>query len=309
MKYFDYTPPRPLSPKIPVGPFEGTEAYWAFRDLTKPLAAQAQIIGFPYEGRASFRPGAYKAPDYIRYFSTSIETYSPRQDIDLADYLVVDRGNYPLPKRPLPEVLDEVRRDIQQRKQRAYFTLFLGGDHTSTLAFLGPDEVASSTFYLLVLDAHTDLRDHYEGDPYSHAAWARRALEWLGPDRMRLAGVRSGTRAEFTLGHNLGLFLDSPEAVVQWIQSLPRGAGLHVSLDIDVLDLSLVPGTGNPEPLGWTLRDLCTVFRALRQSPVLVRSADLVEYSPPYDATGSTGILAAWLAREMLLAFMPLSAE
>lgn len=264
---------------------------------------QAQIVGFPYEATASFRGGTAFAPDAIRTFSESIETYSPHQDRDLEDLVLVDRGNVVLetPFRWAAEGLAELQAPLARLKSQAGFTLFLGGEHTSTLAFLSPEEVQDPHFFLLVLDAHLDLREAYQGTAYSHASWARRALEALGPSRMLIAGARSGTREEFRLAREQGFWVPTAEALVERLDQLSPGMRIHLSLDIDVLDPAHAPGTGNPEPLGWSVEDVLRVLQALKERQVV--SADLVEYSPPHDPSGRTGVLAAFLVREMLLAF------
>ena len=266
---------------------------------------QAQIIGFPYEATASFRGGAAFAPNAIRTFSESIETYSPHQDRDLEDLILVDRGNVLLeePVRWASQGLEDLRTHMARLKAQAVFTLFLGGEHTSTLAFLSPKEVQDPHFFLLVLDAHLDLREVYQGTAYSHASWARRALEALGPSRMLIAGARSGTREEFHLARERGLWVPTADALIERLAQLPPGTRIHLSLDIDVLDPAHAPGTGNPEPLGWSVAEVLRVLQALKRHRVV--SADLVEYSPPHDPSGRTGVLAAFLVREMLLALTP----
>jgi len=269
-------------------------------------SADAQVVGFPFEATASFRGGTHFAPQAIRRYAESIETYSPYQDRDLeADVRLVDRGDILIaePFALFPARLDAMRAFIQEVKARARFTLFLGGEHTSTLAFLTPQEVADPNFMLIVLDAHTDLRSEYQGSPFSHAAWARRALEWLGPERLIIAGARSGLREEFALARELNVLVSTADELAQRLAERPAPARVHLSLDIDVLDISLVPGTGNPEPCGWHVQDILEVLAALRT--VQVVSADLVEYNPLHDPTGATGILAAFLAREMILALTP----
>lgn len=266
----------------------------------------AQIVGFPYEATASFRAGTRFAANAIREFSESIETYSPYQDRDLErDLVLVDRGNVGIedPLALFPDRLPDIRRFCRQLKEEAAFTLFLGGEHTSTLAFISEEEAHDAAFRLVVLDAHTDLRPAYQGSAFSHAAWARRALEWLGPERILIAGARSGLREEFALARELDIWVRTAEELCQRLRAWPDNCRVHLSLDIDVLDLSLVPGTGNPEPCGWNVEDVLTVLTTLQRFQV--RSADLVEYSPPYDPSGSTGILAAFLAREIVLAFTP----
>ena len=264
--------------------------------------AQAQIVGLPFDPSASFRAGARFAPNAIREFSESIETYSPWQQRDLETLVLVDLGNLALedPLRLFPDHLEALRGHCAALKTQA-FTLFLGGEHTLTLGLLSPAEVADPDFFLLVLDAHLDLREAYQGSAYSHASWARRALEWLGPERMLIAGARSGTREEFALAEAQKLLVNTAEEALQRLHALERpNLRLHLSLDIDVLDPGVAPGTGNPEPCGWRVEEVLQLLRGLRDLRVV--SADLVEYSPPHDPGGVTGIVAAWLVREMLLA-------
>lgn len=264
--------------------------------------AQAQIVGLPFDGSASFRGGSRLAPSAIRALSESIETYSPRQQRDLEHLALVDLGNVALeePFREFPEGLEMLRDHCAALKERA-FTLFLGGEHSLTLAFLSPAEIADPDFFLLILDAHLDLRDTYRGSRYSHAAWARRALEWLGPHRMLIAGARSGTAEEFALAEAQGLVVASAEEALDRLRGRNgQGLRLHLSLDIDVLDPAIAPGTGNPEPCGWTVGEILVLLDGLQGFHVV--SADLVEYSPPHDPGSVTGIVAAYLVREMLLA-------
>ncbi len=267
--------------------------------------ARGQVVGFPFEATASFRSGARFGPNAVRKFSESIETYSPYQQRDLEDLALVDRGNL-WPEEPLGLVerhLGALQALFLEVKAKARFTLFLGGEHTSALAFLTPAELQDPRFFLLVLDAHLDLRPAYQGSAYSHASWARRALEWLGPERMLIAGARSGTREEFALARGQRLWVRRPEEVRERLAALPKDARFHLSLDIDVLDPSHAPGTGNPEPLGWSVADVLEVVRLLTKYEVV--SVDLVEYHPHLDPSGRTGVLAAFLAREILLALTP----
>lgn len=274
---------------IPVSPFMGFEAEGTPR---------AQIVGFPYEATSSFRFGSRSGPDAIRHYAESLETYSPYCRRDLADMVIADLGNVDLEEgRLFPDHLDALRRHCATLKERA-FTLFLAGEHTSTLAFISPEEVEMPGFLLLVMDAHLDLRDEYEGERYSHATWLRRALEWLGPDRILVLGARAGTPEEFRLARQHGLLLRSPRDILEALEDR-RPRRIHVSLDIDVLDPSIAPGTGNPEPMGWRVEDVLEVLERLQ--PWNVVSADVVEYSPPHDPSGVTGVVAAFLVREMLL--------
>lgn len=276
---------------IPTEPFMGLQCEGT---------PQAQIIGFPYEAPSSRRGGSRQAPDAIRERAQTLGTYSPYQRQDIEGMAVADLGNVGVERfGPLfPDHLETLRQHCATLKSRA-FTLFLGGEHTSTLAFISEEEVEKPGFLLLVMDAHLDLRDTYDGARYSRATWLRRALEWLGPDHILILGARAGTREEFRLAQKEGLLLSSPYDILDALEER-RPRRIHVSLDIDVLDPAIAPGTGHPEPMGWQVQDIMYILERLRAWNVV--SVDIVEYSPPYDPGGVTGTVAAFLAREVLLA-------
>ncbi len=270
-----------------------------FLDARQEGRGDVHVVGFPFEVTASFRSGSQEGPDAIRRLAESLETYSPYRRRDLAAVDMVDLGNVIVDLRfaLFPSYLDDIRDHFASLRGER-FTLFLGGEHTGTLAFLPKKAIADPGFALVVLDAHLDLRDAYQGTRYSHASWARRALEWLGPDRLLILGARSGTRAEFALAREQGLLAHSLDDLLTWLEERSPQR-LHLSLDIDVLDPAHAPGTGNPEPLGWDVHAVLEVIELLKGWPVV--SADIVEYSPSYDCGGRTGILAGFLAREMIL--------
>ena len=270
-----------------------------FLDARQEGRGDVHVVGFPYEATSSFRAGSHFGPEAIRRLGESLETFSPYRHRDMAEVDVVDLGDV-FPEEPFslfPDHLDEARAFFSSLRGTR-FTLFLGGEHTSTLAFLSPADVADPEFALVVLDAHLDLRDAYQGSRYSHASWARRALEWLGPERLVIVGARSGTREEFALAREQGVLAPRLDDLATWLE-MHAPKRLHLSLDIDVLDPAHAPGTGNPEPLGWSVREVMEVIELLKGLAVV--SADIVEYSPPYDCGDRTGILAAFLAREMIL--------
>ncbi len=282
-----------------------TQSMWSlqrtfpFLDARQEGKGRVHVVGVPFEVTSSFRFGSHEGPDAIRRLAESLETYSPYRRRDVAAVDVVDLGNVMVdePFALFPTHLDEMRVFCASLRGEQ-FTLFLGGEHTTTLAFLSPEDVADPGFALVVLDAHLDLRDAYQGTFYSHASWARRALEWLGPGRLFILGARSGTEEEFALAREHGLLGHSLDDLLAWLEERSPHR-LHLSLDIDVLDPAHAPGTGNPEPLGWDVHAVMEVIELLKGWPVL--SADIVEYSPPHDCGGRTGILAGFLAREMIL--------
>jgi agmatinase len=257
------------------------------------------VLGAPYDATSSFRAGSRYAPDAIRWASQSIETYSPVLFASLDDFAVTDLGDVDLPDQSPDAMVAEVAQALRTIPAGAV-PLVLGGEHTVTLGTVTAAAAAHADLAVLQLDAHTDLRDSYDGAAISHATVMRRVADRIGADRVVQLGVRAGTAEEFAYAsaalrhHSRGL--DVPPAVWEWLSARP----VYVTLDIDVLDPADAPGTGNPEPEGVSARDLLAFVRRLSQLRVV--GLDLVEVSPPYDPSGRTAILAATILREAMLA-------
>lgn len=270
-------------------PFLGT------RPHPNPAAC---ILGAPYDATATYRRGAAAAPAAIRWASESIETFSPGQQRDLEDLALVDAGDLDLAGCP-PEAMVERVRDAVGGT--AGLPVLLGGEHTVTLGAVFALAERHPDLAVVVLDAHLDLRDAYNGRALSHATVTRRLAERLGPERVAVLGARSGTRDEWELAGSLAA-CSRTAAIGSGAWALLSVRPLYLSVDVDVFDPALAPGTGNPEPLGLDVEDFVGLVSALRECRVV--GCDVVEVSPPFDPSGRTAVLAAWIVREMLLAFV-----
>ena len=254
------------------------------------------IIGAPYDGTSTFRKGSREAPAAIRWASESIETYSPTLRRDLDDLALADPGDLDLDGCSCEEAVERVRNAVTGLSG---FPLMLGGEHTLTVGAVEAALTRHPDLALIVLDAHLDLRNHYEGNAWSHATTLARILDHIPPDRIAVLGGRSGTRDEWAKAETL-LVVSRNGAIDARAWLALSGRPLYLTVDIDAFDPSIAPGTGNPEPLGLTVDDFVTLLSLLRERTVV--GADVVEVSPVYDPSGRTAILAAWLVREMLLA-------
>jgi agmatinase len=255
------------------------------------------VAGAPYDGTSTFRKGSREAPAAIRWASESIETYSPTQHRDLDDLAFTDAGDLDLDGCPCDEAVARVRQTLAHVSG---VPLMLGGEHTMTVGAVEAALEHHPDLGVIVLDAHLDLRDQYEGMMWSHATTLSRVLDRIPPNRIAVLGARSGTREEWTKAESLLAVSRSGSLDVRtW--SVLSGRPLYITVDIDAFDPSIAPGTGNPEPLGLAVGEFVTLLSVVREANVV--GCDIVEVSPPYDPSGQTAILAAWLVREMLLAF------
>jgi agmatinase len=143
------------------------------------------------------------------------------------------------------------------------------------------------------------MREQYLGERLSHATVMRRAHELVGDGRIYQFGIRSGERAEleFAAEHAVTRMFDL-RGVGEAVRSL-GALPVYVTLDLDVLDPSVLPGTGTPEPGGATFRELLAAIMELSGANII--GADITELSPHYDPSGISTATACVALREMLL--------
>jgi agmatinase len=282
---------RPLDPA-----YSGNVFIGATEDFER---AKAVIYGMPMDWTVSFRAGTRLGPARIREVSIGLEEYSPYLDRDLRDIEYFDAGDVPLPFGNPAASIDRLYAYVRDLFAAGKFPLGLGGEH---LASLGPLRAAWERYpdlRVVHIDAHTDLREHYEGEAYSHATVIRKVCDAIGPERVYQFGIRSGTREEFEWARTHTHFF--PFDVAAPLDEL-AGHPVYVTWDIDVFDPAYAPGTGTAEHGGIDPRE---GFRAMQLlSRLNVVGFDLVEVSPPIDHSELAQILAAKLVREALLAFV-----
>lgn len=263
--------------------------------------AETVLFGAGFDGTTSFRPGTRFAPEAIRSESFGIETYSPYQDKDMLDYAYFDSGDLELPFGDTEKVLA----DIQQRSETILSDgkrpFMIGGEHLVTLGSVRAVKEKYGELYIIHFDAHADLRDDYLGQKLSHACVLRRCHELVGDGHIFQFGIRSGDREEFEFAKKHTVMNKfSLDGLVGTVEKL-RGKNVYLTVDMDVLDPSVFPGTGTPEAEGIT-------FKELREAVTLVCSqlnivgCDVNELSPHYDPTGVSTAVACKLIREILLA-------
>lgn len=263
--------------------------------------AKIVLFGAPFDGTTSFRPGTRFAPATIRNESFGIETYSPYQDKDMTDYSYFDSGDLELPFGSTTRAIADIAGRADQILSDGKLPFMIGGEHLVTLgAFMAVREKYDD-LYIIHFDAHADLRDDYLGQKLSHACVLRRCHELVGDGRIFQFGIRSGDREEFVFANeHTKMHKFSFEGLEETVEML-KGKNVYFTLDLDVLDPSIFPGTGTPEAGGVT-------FEELRRAVTLVCSSlnivgcDVNELSPVYDQSGVSTAVACKIIREMLLA-------
>ncbi len=261
--------------------------------------ADIVLFGAPFDGTASYRPGARFATAEIRQASYGLETYSPVCDRDLGEINVCDLGDLELPFGNPRRALDAIAAKTRTVAAAGKVPILLGGEHLVTLGAVEALAEKERELRILHFDAHADLRDTYLGESLSHATVLRRCHDLLGDGRIFQLGIRSMTKeeADFAASHlrQHRYDLDAGEDFWEEIAGFP----LYITIDLDVIDPGFFPGTGTPEPCGVTPAALFSVFRRLQGIEIV--GCDLVELAPHYDHSGISAITAAKALRELLL--------
>lgn len=259
------------------------------------------IFSVPMDATTSFRPGTRFAGNAIRVDSFGVEWYSPYRDRDLKDYNTVDIGDLDLPIGAVEDALDIVYKTTQKILNDGKKPMMIGGEHLVSYPVIKAAYEAYPNLHVIHLDAHTDLRENFFGRTLSHATFMRHAHAFLGDGRIYQFGIRSGDRHEFTWAdqghiHMRRFDFNGLDQVVKNLKDVP----VYITIDLDVLDPSVFPGTGTPEPGGMQYKDLLWAFD---QFEVLnhVVGCDIVELSPMLDPSGASTAVAAKSLRELVL--------
>ena len=263
--------------------------------------ADTVLFGAPYDCTTSFRPGARFASAAMRRESYGLELYSPYQGKELTDRKIFDGGDLELPfgaPEPMLRMIEKQAAGILKDGKRPFM---LGGEHLVTLGAVRAAVKKFPDLHILHFDAHADLRDDYLGQKLSHACVLRRCHELVGDGKIYQFGIRSGDKSEFDWGRErVFTRLFDFEGLQNAFAAL-AGKPVYLTVDLDVLDPSVFPGTGTPEPGGVS-------FDALRKAvtdacgALNVVAADVNELSPHYDASGASTAVACKIVREMLIA-------
>ncbi|MEM8878804.1 MAG: agmatinase [Pseudomonadota bacterium] len=292
--------------RLPVVPLDGDRA----------SDVDIGLIGVPWDGGTTNRPGALHGPRQLRDLSTMIRAKHPTSGIaPFALMNCADLGDCPVNPADLDDTLDRVTSQFRSLAALGITPLSAGGDHLISLPILRA-LAQDGPLAMIHFDAHTDLFDDYfDGRKYTHGTPFRRAIEegLLDPEKVIQIGIR-GTMydgEDIEWGRSQGVRIITieeymergPSDVMAEARNLVADHPTYVSFDIDCIDPSQAPGTGTPEIGGITTFQAQQLVRGL--SGVRVTGADLVEVSPPFDPSGNT----AWVGVSMMFELLCVMAE
>ncbi|WP_330501894.1 agmatinase [Peribacillus frigoritolerans] len=268
--------------------------------------SEAVLYGMPMDWTVSFRPGSRFGPTRIREVSIGLEEYSPYLDRELEEVKFFDAGDIPLPFGNPQRSIDMIEKFVDSLLDAGKFPMGMGGEHLVTWPVIKAMFKKYPNMAIIHMDAHTDLREDYEGEPLSHASIIRKSAELIGPKNVYSFGIRSGLKEEFQWAKENGMHISKFEVLEPLKEVLPQLAGrpVYVTIDIDVLDPAHAPGTGTVDCGGITSKELLASIHEIARSEINVVGCDLVEVAPIYDPSEQTANTASKLIREMILGWV-----
>ena len=269
------------------------------------------MVGVPYDGAVTNRPGARHGPREIRNASSMMRAIHPSTRLNPFERCRVgDCGDVPF-KRVFDteKAHADIERFFSTLSRAGVTALAAGGDHSITLPIIRALE-AREPVGLIHIDAHTDTWDEFLGSRYMHGAPFRRAVEesLIDPRRAVQIGIRGAQNSTEGWDYSAScgmrvMFMDEVarlgiDEVADEARSIVGDGPTYLSFDIDSLDPAFAPGTGTPEVGGLTTFEAQTLIRKF--SGVQLVGADVVEVAPPFDPSGNTALVAATMMYELL---------
>jgi agmatinase len=275
--------------------------------------ARCAIAGIPWDEGNAGRNGANMGPRAFRDASSWFFGYDAQRDFDVWEALpAVDVGDIPVVPPNAERTMAIIAGHVQAVREQGALPVCIGGNHALAIGAARGAAATTGRMGYLSIDAHLDTAPSWAGEIYSSGCPTMRAAEignvdpgnvvvfgvhgWLNPKDQVRAAAEKGIR---WFGMNQIEQTGLERAIAEAIDIASDGVdGLYVSFDLDSVDACSFPGTGTPEPGGFTARETFTIARALgRADPI---AFDLVEIAPMYDLSGISTRLACGVAMEIL---------
>lgn len=250
-------------------------------------------LGMPFDGTCTNRPGARFAPQQIRIESVGIEEYSVYFDTNLSNLGFYDAGELELPFGAPKEALDIIEKNTGEIYSQNKKILGIGGEHLVTLGTIKGLLKHHKDIAVVQFDAHTDLRAHYLDIELTHSGVMLQIAKLIGFENIMQVGIRSGEKEEFELMKKHSTCAFNPNELERF-----KNKKIFVTIDLDVLDPSIMSGTGTPEAGGFSYRELMEWVLELKKYNII--GADIVELAPDLDITRVSTATACKLIREVL---------
>jgi arginase len=257
-----------------------------------------KIIGIPYDNNSSFLKGPALAPARIRLMdkdgSANASAENGTEIKEGISYAAA--GDILFDDIHPAKAFATIKKSIEQLLTDDYKIISLGGDHSVSYPVIDAFTGKYKNLNVLHFDAHADLYDNFDNNPFSHASPFARIMETGKVKSLTQAGVRTLTIHQRQQAKKFGVtIIEMKNFNSDFIKNL--SAPLYISLDIDVLDPAFAPGVSHHEPGGMSSRELIKIIQEIN---VEIVGADIVEYNPVRDINNVTAMAAYKLLKELI---------
>jgi arginase len=257
-----------------------------------------KLIGIPFDANSSFLKGPAYAPPRIRLMdkdgSANRFTESGLEIIENKTY--TDLGDIEFESTNAQDAFNKIEQTISSHLEDGSKLLSFGGDHSVSYPVLSAFAKKYKGLHILHLDAHGDLYENFDNNPFSHASPFARIMETGIVGSLTQVGVRTYTTHQREQLTKYGVrVMEMKDFSFDFLQTLE--APLYISLDLDVLDPAFAPGVSHHEPGGMSTRTLLDIIQNI---PVEIVGADIVEYNPVRDLHNMTAMVAYKAMKELM---------
>ena len=269
------------------------------------------IVGIPFDGGCTFRSGARFGPRSVRNNSCLIRSFNTELDIYPFKDPTVDAGDILVNPFNNDQAVSQIHEQTSHLLSKINKLIFIGGDHTISYPVIRAlHDFHNQPISLIHFDSHMDTWDQYFGEKNCHGTPFKRCWEenLLLPNSSIHVGLRGpiNDKQDIIDDENMGfsvirtsdILSKGIDGIVSTIKNKIKDNLCYISIDIDVVDPAFAPGTGTPEPGGWSSLELLSILRKLKGLNII--GGDIVEVSPPYDKENITALLAATIAYDLL---------
>jgi agmatinase len=290
--------------------FSGIATFMRLPHITQPEELDIALLGIPFDGGTTYRPGPRFGPRHVRQQSAIIRPWNPVLKVNpFAKFRIADYGDFSVNPLSIEDTFQRVEAQMTTVLDAGARPVSVGGDHSLSLPLLRAIAKKHGPVSVIQFDAHNDLWDEYFGSKYSHGTPFRRAIEegLIREGSFLQVGLRGQVYSEhdfdFARKHKVRMITSEEfhaRGMPLFLKQLAafRGKPIYITLDIDCVDPAYAPGTGTPQVGGFTSFQILELVRALKGLNIV--GCDLVEVSPPYDSAEITSLLAANLLHELL---------
>jgi arginase len=257
-----------------------------------------KTLGIPFDGNSSFLKGPALAPARIRLMDTdgSANAFAENGIAIINGENYIDLGDLGFTDTNPAAVYQHIKNKIEQEITAGSKIICLGGDHSVSFPIIEAYTAWYKGLHVLHLDAHADLYDNFDNNPYSHASPFARLMEKNIVSSLTQVGIRTFNTHQREQAARFGVnVVEMKNFTDDFIKHLQ--APLYISIDLDVLDPAFAPGVSHHEPGGMNIRELINIIHRI---PVEIVGADIVEYNPTRDLNNMTAMVAYKLFKELV---------